>query len=110
MELPLLKSMWNKYNSQGLEIVVVDIQANTKGALEFITEHELPYLFLEDKVGEGNIHKNIYNAFAFPTSFIIDREGMIHYYHLGFEAGDEHKLEQEIVGLLQKNIAASTAN
>ena len=35
-----------------------------------------------------------------PTTFVIDREGRILSYHLGFQEGDEVKLEKEITDLL----------
>jgi hypothetical protein len=38
---------------------------------------------------------------GFPTSFIVDREGRIMYYHLGFDEGDGTLIEEEVLSLLE---------
>jgi len=42
----------------------------------------------------------VFGVQSFPTSFLIDREGRVMYSHLGFEAGDEEHLAEEIESLL----------
>ena len=42
----------------------------------------------------------VYGVYSYPTSFLIDREGRVMHYHLGFELGDEEKLAREIESLL----------
>jgi len=36
-----------------------------------------------------------------PTSYLIDREGVIRYVHRGFQRGDGAKLREEIRALLE---------
>lgn len=43
-----------------------------------------------------------YNALAMPTSFIIDRAGVIRYIHFGFNESDPEKWVAEIEGLLSE--------
>lgn len=102
MELPRLKGMYERLHGQGLEIVTVRIDKNAAGAQKFISDNQLPYLFLVDDTPDGSIHKGLYGCFAYPTTFIIDRAGMIRYYHLGFEAGDETHLEEIVAALLRE--------
>ena len=102
MELPLLKSMYQRQKDKGFEIVVVEIQGNRAGAEQFIAEQELPYVFVDDAKGADSLSHSRYVAFAYPTTFIIDRQGKIRSYHLGFSAGDEKSLEAEIVELLKE--------
>jgi hypothetical protein len=42
----------------------------------------------------------MFGVSAFPTSLLVDREGRVMYAHVGFELGDEQKLEEEIRSLL----------
>jgi len=43
-----------------------------------------------------------YNALAMPTSFIIDRAGIIRYIHFGFNESDPEKWVTEVEGLLSE--------
>ena len=104
MELPRLKPLWEKYHEKGLEIVVIESTQAREGALKFIAEQSLSYHFIEDTKSEGSTIADVtddYRVTAFPTSFIIDRNGKVQFYHLGFEAGDETKIEKEILELLE---------
>ena len=103
MELPLLKPMYQRLKNRGFEIVVVEIQGNQAGAEQFIAEQELPYVFVEDTKGADSLSQSRYVAFAYPTTFIIDRQGKIRKYHLGFSAGGEKKLEAEVTELLNES-------
>jgi peroxiredoxin len=51
-------------------------------------------------VKETEVAKKIFNVLYHPSSFLIDRDGKVMYYHLGFEAGDEEHFEKEIQSLL----------
>jgi len=44
--------------------------------------------------------RKVFGVTTFPTSFLIDRDGRVMYVHVGFEAGDEKHLEEQIRGLL----------
>ncbi len=104
MELPRLKTLWEKYHDQGFEIIAVEVTDSHKAAQAFIKEHALPYIFLDDNSKNGKLHSEVYNVFAYPTTFVIDRNGKISYYHLGFVEGDEVNLEMEIVKMLKINL------
>ncbi len=55
---------------------------------------------LENGEGDSEIVGGKYKVRAYPTSFLIDRDGKVMYFHLGFEPGDEEHLEEEIQSLL----------
>ena len=55
---------------------------------------------LENGEGDDEVVGNLYKVRAYPSSFLIDRDGKVMYFHLGFDAGDEEHLEEEIQGLL----------
>ena len=99
MELPRLQTLFEKYKTQGLEIVAVEAMHDTERAAKFIEKNSLTYTFLEDHEEEG-IVGNLFDVHSFPTSFLIDREGRVMYFHLGFEEGDEEEIEEQIKTLL----------
>ena len=100
MELPRLQPLYEKYKDQGFEIVAVDGKRDTERATKFIEENALTYTMLENAEDDAEIVGSVFKVRAYPSSFLIDRDGKVMYFHLGFEEGDEEHLEEEILKLL----------
>jgi len=100
VELPRLQPLFERYRDQGFEIIAVEGKRDTERARKFIAEHGLSYTLLENGEGEAEVASSLYKVRAYPSSFLIDREGRVMYFHLGFEEGDEKHLEVEILSLL----------
>ena len=101
MELPRLQPLFEKYRDRGLSVIAIDTMRDTERATKFIAENGLTYPMLENGEGDAEVVRATYQVYGHPTSFLIDREGRILYYHLGFREGDEEKLEKEILSLLE---------
>ena len=101
MELPRLQPLYERYQNQGFDIVAIDYRRDTERSQKFIEEKELTYTFLENGEDDAEVVSSLYKVGSFPTSFLIDAEGRILFYHLGFEPGDEEKIEHEIQRLLE---------
>ena len=99
MELPRLQPLFDTYKGRGFEIVAVEAMGDTEKATKFIEDQGLTYTFLEDN-DEAKVSRSLYGVGAFPSSFLIDREGRIQFFHLGFEPGDEEHIAEEIESLL----------
>ena len=102
MELPRIQPLYEKYKDQGFQIVVIDGLNMTEEAQKFIEENGLTYTMLENGEGEENVVRNVFGVRAYPSTFIIDSEGKVRYFHLGFSPGDEEKVEEEILSLLSE--------
>ena len=100
MELPRLQTLYETYQNEGLTIVAVENRRDTERAKAFIEDKGLTYTMLENGTDEHDVVENIFGVRAFPTSFLIGRDGRVMYYHLGFELGDEVKMAEEIESLL----------
>ena len=98
MELPRLEPLWQKYKDKGFSVVAVEVARDTERATKFIEENGLTYHLLEDAEAETTVREQ-FAVGVFPTSFMIDPEGRIKYCHIGFDKGDEEKLEKEILDL-----------
>ena len=100
MELPRLQPLYETYKDQGFSVVVVDGKRQTDLATKFIEKHGLTYTALENGEDDAEVVKTVFGVQSFPTSFLIDRNGRVMYSHLGFEAGDEEHLAEEIESLV----------
>jgi len=100
VELPRLQPLYEQYKDQGFEVIAVDAKRDTERATTFIEEKGLTYTMLENAEDEAEIVGSLFKVRSFPSSFLIDRDGKVMFFHLGFEAGDEEHLEEEINTLL----------
>ena len=100
MELPRLQPLYEDYKDEGFEVIVVEAKRDRERATKFIEENGLTYTTLENGEKEAEIVGSMFKVRSFPSSFLIDREGKVMFFHLGFEAGDEEQLEEEILKLL----------
>ena len=90
-EAPFLASLYDKYHARGLEIVTLAFEeeeqlANPERLRAFIASYGLKHTFLlagvPDQLNE-KIPQGV-NLNAFPTSFIIGRDGCVRGVHAGF--------------------------
>ena len=100
MELPRLQPLYDTYRDRGFEIVAVEAMADTERATAFVEENNLTYTFLED-TDEADVARGVYGVGAYPSSFLLDRDGKVQFFHLGFEPGDEEHIAEEIESLLE---------
>jgi peroxiredoxin len=75
-EMPAMETAFNKYKDRGFMILAVNstIQDQKSSAIEFAEEYGLTFPVLFDYDGSAT---DIYRIDALPTSFFIDRDGII---------------------------------
>ena len=101
MELPRLQTIWEKYSDRGFEVIAIESNRETGRAAQFIEEAKLGFTCLENGEDDAEVVEGIFQVMGYPSSFVVDREGRIMYYHLGFDEGDEKVIEEEVLGLLE---------
>lgn len=100
MELPRLKSLFEKYKDRGLELVAIDRSRDTQAARQFIADNGLDYRFLENGTGKTEVVRSLFSVVTYPTTYVIDESGRIVLAHVGYEVGDEVAFDKEIASLL----------
>lgn len=94
---PFMQDLHARYAGQGLEIVAISVDETLEEAEGFLAKHATDFaLGLDSK---GNCPR-AYQITGMPTSFLIDRAGVIRYVHTGFRSGDAKQIEDEIKTLL----------
>jgi peroxiredoxin len=100
--LPRLQPLYEQYKDQGFDIIAIEARRDTERAKKLIADHKLTYTLLENGEGEREVVRRLFSVGVFPTTFVVGRDNKVYYYHLGFEEGQEKKLEEEIKSLLEK--------
>ncbi len=72
-EAPAINALQQKYASQGLQVVGVDVLENAAAAAKFKDEHKLTYPALVDS---GTL-RDEYNINGLPVHVFIDRAGIV---------------------------------
>ena len=100
---PCLKSL-PKYNdlrreigTENFEIVAVNVDENTEDAKKFLAKHPVSYPIAKDPKG---ILPGVFGVKAMPTSYLVDKNGVVKYVHAAFKEGDIEKLRVQIEKLI----------
>jgi thiol-disulfide isomerase/thioredoxin len=96
---PLLNKLHQKLKGQGFEVVAVNLDEDKASAEKFLKDFPVSFAILRDSKGEW---ADKYVVESMPTSFIIDKQGVIQNIHHGFTSDDINELEQKIISLLAK--------
>jgi peroxiredoxin len=98
-EMPKLQALSAKYSSAGLRVIGVseDEPEDKDKILGFADAHGAKFAIAWD---EDRSVAHRYKPDTMPSSYTIDRRGIVRYVHVGYRAGDDATMEKEVQGLL----------
>jgi thiol-disulfide isomerase/thioredoxin len=99
-ELPMLDDMAGRLRGRGIEIVAVSVDDSREDAEEFLRSRKNWSLRLAHDP-DGKLPSKL-NPPKMPSSYFIDRGGVIRQVNAGFEHGDERKIESRLLALAQE--------
>ena len=91
---PWLASLQQRYEKKGLTVVAINLDKDRALADKFLKQYSAPFTVVFDPSGKTA------EAFAvrgMPTSFLIDRSGVILSTHVGFDPKEAAAIEARIV-------------
>lgn len=94
-EMPHLAKIATKYPND-LLVVGVDLDSfGTNRVKQFVDklDFKIPYPIVVDKRRKV---AGMYSVSVLPTTIIIDKEGKITYFHVGYKPGDETEIENKV--------------
>jgi thiol-disulfide isomerase/thioredoxin len=100
-ELPELDKLAKAYKAAGADVVIVAINIDTKreNADKFLRTANVNGLTVLFDASSTSAEQ--YEPPTMPTSYLVDRKGIVKAVHEGYNAGDEKKLKAEIDALLK---------
>jgi cytochrome c biogenesis protein CcmG/thiol:disulfide interchange protein DsbE len=97
-EMPSMDSLYQRMKDRNFEILAVSVdQRDTKRVLDFVSKYKLTFPVLLNP--EGNVAIQ-YRVTALPTSFVIDKKGVIRAKVVGARNWSDPSLVSQIENLL----------
>ncbi len=99
-ELPKLERLYRKYRGKGLVVVGVSVDRDAGKVRRFVEELGLTFPTIHDRGGQRIAAR--YAPPRMPSTYVIDKRGIVRHVHGGYRRGDERRLEREVKALLAK--------
>jgi thiol-disulfide isomerase/thioredoxin len=99
-EMPSMEKLYQKFKPQGLEMLAINYVEKPETVRAFMREHKLSFPAGLDI--SGKITTGLYGVTAFPTTYIIDREGRIIVRVIGSRQWDTPEIMAAFAALLEQ--------
>lgn len=99
---PFLNELHGQLKDQGLTVVGVNLDENATDAKAFLAKYPASFNIAADTSKQC---AKDFDVKAMPSSYIVDRKGIVHHVHLGFRPGEA----QEIRVLVEKLLGDKAA-
>lgn len=99
---PWMNQLQEQYSQDGFEIVAVNLDESRKDADEFLARVPANFTIAYDNKGKT---AKVYKLKAMPSSFIIDKNGMLVHRSLGYRNEEKKVVEAKIRQLTSRKIA-----
>ncbi len=94
---PKLQELYVKYQASGIEIVGISEDDEKTGIPEFTSTYGAKFPVVWDS---GKKVAGKWQPKSMPATFIVDRNGVVRFAHLGYHDGEEAEIEKEVKSLL----------
>jgi peroxiredoxin len=98
-EMPLLESIYKKYNRLGFTLIGVNVEPDSNAANDWLKQTPVSFPILYDK--DSKVSK-MYDVAGMPSTVIIDRTGKVRVLHRGYKPGDENEYLDSIRTLVRE--------
>lgn len=99
---PFLNNLHRRFGDQGLQILGINLDEKLSDAQKFLAKFPTRFDIVTDPDQQC---ARSFDVQAMPSSFLVDRNGMIRYVHLGFRSGDVEELRAQVQKILKEKAA-----
>jgi cytochrome c biogenesis protein CcmG, thiol:disulfide interchange protein DsbE len=93
---PVYQRMVDKFDGK-LIVIGVSVDEEPDGIEKFAADTGAKFDLVWD---EGQVLSERYKPPTMPTSYIVDKNGVVRFVHAGFKSGDDAKIESEVSSLV----------
>lgn len=99
-EMPSLNNLFNTFKDEGFVVLAVSVDSSEKPVLAFLKDKAITLPVLMDK--EQDVYFDQYGVLGLPTSFLIDRDGIVRELIRGEREWDAPEMKDKIGKLLMR--------
>ncbi len=96
--MPFLEELRKQHHARGFEVLAINLDARVDDALRFLRFYPVSYPVLRDT---GTLPE-LYGVRGMPTSYYIDRRGVVRLIHIGFDDSDQSDVRKLVLDLLEE--------
>lgn len=96
---PALDALYREYRDRGVEVLAINLDERQRDADAFLAEHPHTLTVLFDPKGTSAA---AFGVQGMPSSFVIDRDGIIRFTHQGYTGNVDTSYRQELAHLLSE--------
>jgi thiol-disulfide isomerase/thioredoxin len=96
--LPALEELRKEFPADQFQVIAVNVDQDPEKALRLLEKHKIGYPSAADP--EGRLPAT-FNLKTMPTSYLIDRDGIVRLVHPGFRTSDVDGLRKKIQTLVE---------
>jgi cytochrome c biogenesis protein CcmG, thiol:disulfide interchange protein DsbE len=90
---PFMNHLQQTLGPHGLTVIAVNVDRNRADAEQFLHQHPAQFRVIFDPQG---VLPERFSVHGMPSSFVIDRNGVVQFRHEGFRLTDRGVLEQRV--------------
>ena len=94
---PFLTGLQQEYGERGLRVIGVNLDEKIADAEKFLSDYPAGFTIVADLSKQC---AKDFDVIAMPSSYLIDREGIVRYIHRGFRQGETKELRLIVEQLL----------
>jgi len=98
-EMPLLDSIYRKYNKLGFTLIGVNVEPDKAAAEAWLKQTPVTFPVLFDSKSTVS---QLYSVSGMPTTVFIDRKGNVRAMHVSYNPGDENGYLDQIRALIRE--------
>ena len=95
--IPAIEKLRGEFPKEQFQVLAVNVDKDTKKATKFLQKTPIGYPSVSDPRGKL---PRLFGLETMPTSYLIDRNGVVRYVHKGFREEDVAVLRKEIAKLV----------
>lgn len=103
--LPFLNDLDREFRARGLQVIGINLDEDPQDALDFMARY--PASFAQAADAQGDCPRS-FGVEAMPSSYLIDRQGVIRHVHRGFQAGETAELRALVQQVLAEPAESPT--